>query len=829
MKLANAKKFLATALLLGLSSTALVTHAANEYEWNANAPVKVPGANANGKTVLFDVSHGGTEGNADWVIDGGFSDFADALTTEGYRVEEYRGIDLNNDGLIRFYDDLNTPSNSSINEAIITYDAIKHADVFVLAETNRPFKISEYQALEQFVAAGKGIFFVADHYNADRNLNTWDATEVFNGYNRSILNTYNYGGEYGDLRNPGNTQGWLANNFGIRFRFNSVDYLAGVSDITAPVNAEGITQGVDPILMAAGATLAITDASKAKGLVYFAAGDNPTPWKHANDAGLYYGGRDEGPYVAIAKSGLGKAAFIGDSSPIEDATPKYRRQDSGSVKKTYPGWTDPGHASVLSVNIINWLATPESYTHFDNINGHVSGELTPNPKAPTEMDDPDNGNPWSNPSGGYNPWDPSTFANGSFAAKWDVNGGGNGGGTGSEISVSDALATSTGTAIQVKGVVTASVNGIYGLQLNDETDNSVYIYVKLESQFRNDFNPDLNPAIVGETILVTGTRDTYMSQPGVRNVSAIEIVNPTPTALTVTQALAESNGTLVVVEGIVQAELNGIYALLLADGDNPNTTINVKLESAQRNEFNPQLNPSILNNRIRVTGTRNDYMSAPGIRFVTEIVDLGEDNSNGGGTGNTLSVSNALQEANGTSLVVEGEITSALNGIYALVLTDDNDANTTINVKLESDQRSQFSPDLNPSILNHRICVTGTKNDYMSQPGIRDVTEIVDLGIPSNTNYTSVSDALSSATGTALDVEGFVIQEVNGIYGLLLQDVNDASKTINVKLESQHRNDFNPQLNPSIVGAQILVTGQRDAYMGQPGLRYVTDLQILAP
>jgi len=65
MKLANAKKILATALLVGLSSTALVTHSANEYEWNANAPVKLPGANANGKTVLFDVSHGGTEGNAD--------------------------------------------------------------------------------------------------------------------------------------------------------------------------------------------------------------------------------------------------------------------------------------------------------------------------------------------------------------------------------------------------------------------------------------------------------------------------------------------------------------------------------------------------------------------------------------------------------------------------------------------------------------------------------------------------------------------------------------------------------------------------------------------
>ena len=728
MKLATLKHALASLVLVGATCTSTTSFAANEYEWNAVAPVKTPTSNANGKTVLFDVSHGGTEGNADWVIDGGFSDFADALVSEGYRVEEYRGIDLNNDGLIRYYDDINTPSNSSLNEAIITYAAIQHADVLVLAETNRPLKISEYQALEQFVAAGKGIFFVADHYNADRNLNTWDATEVFNGYNRSTLAKYNLGGEYGDLRNPGNNSGWLAQQFGIRFRFNSVDYLAGVSDITPPTQAEGITQNIDPILMAAGATLAITDASKAKGLVYFANSDTPTAWSHANDAGLYYGGRDEGPYVAIAKSGAGKAAFIGDSSPIEDATPKYRRQDSGAVKRTYPGWTDPGHASVLSINIINWLATPESYTHFDNTNGHLSGELTPTPKAPTEMEDPDNGNPWSTPSGGYNPWDPATFANGSFGARYSVNGdtGGDSGGDSTGIvSVAQALAATTGTAIQVKGVVTASVNGIYGLQLNDESDTATYIYVKLESQFRNDFNPDLNPAIVGETILVTGTRDSYMSAPGVRNVSAIEIVAPTATALSVTEALVLANNTDVIVEGIVMSELNGIYAL---------------------------------------------------------------------------------------------------------VLGDEQDNSQSLNVKLESDQRSQFSPQLNSEILGHRIRVTGTRNDYMSQPGVRNVTLIEDLGTPEpDSNYTSVTDALNTATGTVLDVEGFVVEEVNGIYGLLLQDINDAGQTINIKLESAQRDAYNPQLNPSIVGARIVVSGKRDAYMGQPGMRYVTDIITIAP
>ena len=732
------KKNLLTAIGLGFMSLSNLSYA-DDYQWNANVPVKSPSAQtSNGKTVLFDVSHGGTEGNADWVIDGGFSDFADALVLEGYQVEEYRGIDLNNDGLIRYADDLNTPSNSSINEAIITYSAIQHADVFVLAETNRPFKMSEYQALEQFVAAGKGIYFIADHYNADRNLNTWDATEVFNGYNRSSLAKYNYSGEYGDLRNPGNSEGWLAQNFGIRFRFNALDYKAGISGISSPLSSEGITQDVQPILMAAGATLAITDPSKAKGLVYLSAQDNATAWKYAIDRGLYFGGRDEGPYVAIAKSGPGKAAFIGDSSPIEDASPKYRRQDSGSIKKTYPGWTDPGDAATLSINIINWLATQENYSAFDNNNGHVAGELTPNAKAPVEMDDPDNGNPWSNPSNGYNPWDTETFANGAFAARLSVNGDG---GSPTDpvdpvptdpstvLSVTEALTITNGSSIQLIGTVTESVNGIYGLKLNDQQAPDDFIFVKLESQFRDEFSPQNNPSIIGETILVTGIKNDYMSQPGVRNVSAIEI----------------SSGA--------------------------------------------------------------------------------------------LSVSQALAEENGTEVVLEGTISAALNGIYALLLSDENDDSISINVKLESNQRAQFSPDLNPEIVQHKVRITGTRNDYMSQPGVRDVSDIIDFGLVGSSNsepdtgagvsYMSVAEALETDTGTSILVSGFVTEAVNGIYGLRLQDVNNSSQQINVKLESEFRDQFNPQLNPSIVGAQIVISGKRDSYMGQPGIRYVEDIEFV--
>jgi uncharacterized protein YdeI (BOF family) len=717
-------------LALGLLIAAPSTLAA-DYEWNTVAPVKIPApANANGKTVLFDVSHGGTEGNADWVIDGGFSDFADSLVNAGYRVEEYRGVDLNSDGIIRYYDDLNTPANSSLNEAIITYAAIQHADVLVLAESNRPFKTSEYQALEQFVAAGKGIYFIADHYNADRNLNTWDATEVFNGYNRSNLAKYNIGGEYGDLRNPGAASGWLEQNFGIRFRFNAIDCKTGVSDITAPIHAEGITTNVDAILMAGGATLAITDPSKAKGLVYLSSQDNASRWSNAVDAGLYFGGRNEGPYVAIAKAGAGKAAFIGDSSPVEDASPKYRRQDTGNSKTTYPGWTDPGHASTLSINIVNWLATPESYTAFDNNNGHTAGEATPTPVATTELTDPDNGNPWSTPSGSYNPWDSATFANGSYGARLAVGGG-----------------TTT---------------------------------------------------------------------------------PPPAGTISVTDALALPNGTVVTLQGIVTSSLNGIYALVLTDAADPATSINIKLESSQRNNFSPDLNPAIINHTLTITGTRNNYLSAPGVTSVSSIVDNGIVTTPVG----TLSVTDALTLSNGTEVELEGIVSASLNGIYALVLTDSADPTTSINIKLESSQRNNFSPELNPAILNHSLTITGTRNDYLSAAGVTGVTSIVDNGIPNDpgqdgNSYVSVADALNATTGTPLVVTGYVIQEVNGIYGLQLQDINDSSKNINVKLESQYRNQFNPQLNPSIVGQQIYVSGQRDAYMSAPGIRYVDDMGIV--
>lgn len=388
-----------------------LSEAAGDYEWNKEIPVKTPQEITNGKLVLFDVSHMSTSGQSDWVIDGGFSDFADALVKEGYIVKEYRGVDKNGDGIFTFYDD-RKEENIDKNEWIITYDAIKEADVFVLAESNRPFREDEYDALKTFVDSGKGIYFISDHYNADRNKNNWDSTETFNGYNRSTNDRYNMGGAYGDLRNPQDAaQGWLAETFGVRFRFNAINFKSGASDIRPPAESEGLTKDVGPVLIAAGATLAIVDGSKAKGIVYLSESDDVKKWGHAADSGKYFGGNKEGPFVAISKPGKGKAAFIGDSSPIEDITPKYRK-DEGGVKKLHDGWNNRGNAAQLSINIINWLASTEEYVGFGGIN-HTRGVETHAPMHEVELEQT-KPEPWAKPK--VDPWDPATFMPGAYGA-----------------------------------------------------------------------------------------------------------------------------------------------------------------------------------------------------------------------------------------------------------------------------------------------------------------------------------------------------------------------------------------------------------------------------
>ena len=352
-----------------------------------------------GKKVLFDNTHGQTAGAADWVIDGGFSDFGNALANDGFYVQELRK---------------STP---------ITLADLQNYDVFVIGEANIPYKQSEQDAMLQYVQGGGSIFFIADHYNADRNKNRWDASEVFNGYRRGAWTDPTKGMSTEEAAS-GAMQGvtssdWLGTNFGVRFRYNALGDITA-NNIVDPSQAFGITTGVSTVAMHAGSTLAIMDPNKAKGIVYLP--PTTTAWASAVDQGVYDGGGvAEGPMVAVSKVSGGKAAFIGDSSPIEDASPKYLKEETGATKTTYAGWQEQNDATLM-VNIVEWLSKKESYTLLNQ----VAGLTLDQPTALLAMEDPASSTepvaePWAAPAAGYKWWDPTTFKPGSYGSSSTTN------------------------------------------------------------------------------------------------------------------------------------------------------------------------------------------------------------------------------------------------------------------------------------------------------------------------------------------------------------------------------------------------------------------------
>ncbi|MDP4099094.1 DUF6359 domain-containing protein [Paenibacillus sp. P96] len=355
-----------------------------------------------GKKVLFDNTHGQTAGAADWVIEGAFSDFANALAAEQFEVDQ-----------------LDRSIPYTFGEQAITYNKLKDYDVFIVGEANIPFKQAEQEAILQFVNEGGGLFFIADHYNADRNKNRWDASEVMNGYRRGAYANPALGMTAAEAASPAmddvSSSDWLADNFGLRFRYNAIGDVSA-TDIVEPAQAFGITSGVDAVAMHAGSTIAILDPDQAKGLVYLPE-SGVSPWGYAVDQGVYNGGgRAEGAYAAISKLGLGKAAFIGDSSPVEDATPKYLREETGTSKKTYDGFKEVDDGIFL-VNTVKWLAMQEDYTSLDQVDGLTLDSPTSllAMEAPSASTEPQ-AEPWDDPEAGYLWYDPTTFKPGSYGS-----------------------------------------------------------------------------------------------------------------------------------------------------------------------------------------------------------------------------------------------------------------------------------------------------------------------------------------------------------------------------------------------------------------------------
>lgn len=209
---------------------------------------------------------------------------------------------------------------------------------------------------------------------------------------------------------------WLSQNFGVRFRYNALGDI-NTQNIVSSKDSFGITKGVQSVSMHAGSTLAITDPNKAKGIIYMPEHlTHSQKWSHAVDQGIYNGGGiNEGPYVAISKIGKGKAAFIGDSSLVEDRSPKYLREDNGKPKKTYDGFKEQDNGKLLN-NLTTWLGEKESQSSMKDM-GIKLDNKTPllNFEQPENSIEPQK-EPWTNPIEGYKWYDRSTFKTGSYGS-----------------------------------------------------------------------------------------------------------------------------------------------------------------------------------------------------------------------------------------------------------------------------------------------------------------------------------------------------------------------------------------------------------------------------
>ncbi|WP_445671106.1 DUF5689 domain-containing protein [Paenibacillus sp. FSL M8-0212] len=543
---------MALPLQVGLWNGDASVHAEGPTDPAPFIQAKVVNQNA-GKKVLFDNSHGQTAGAADWVIDGGFSDFGNALANDGYYVKELRKT---------------TP---------FTYDDLKEYNVFVIAEPQIPFKTSEQAALKQYVETGGSIFFVGDHYNADRNKNRWDGSEVINGYRRGAFEDPAKGMST-DERNSDAMQNvtstdWLSDNFGVRFRYNALGDIN--ANIVVPADqAFGITEGVSAVAMHAGSTLAITDPEKAKGIVYLP--KTNAKWNNAVDQGVYNGGGiEEGPYVAVSKLGAGKAAFIGDSSPVEDASPKYLREETGTRKTTYDGFKEADDA-VLLVNTVNWLATQENYTSLTEVNGlelDTATALLPfeEPAASTEPQ----AEPWAAPAAGYKWYDRSTFKAGSYGGPASI------ANAAYSFVKQDILPNAEDFQIRVvvenmapNTTVSGYSAGIYltggtqvaMIQNESGTWPTSYGYsstfsVTSDSQGRGikDLNVRIKPGTTGAASLRLRLNGSNLITNAVTvgNVPAEQLPEeegPIPAAITVAEARTKAVGTTVTIEGVVTTE-----------------------------------------------------------------------------------------------------------------------------------------------------------------------------------------------------------------------------------------------------------------------------------
>ncbi|QDP41914.1 thermonuclease family protein [Radiobacillus deserti] len=172
---------------------------------------------------------------------------------------------------------------------------------------------------------------------------------------------------------------------------------------------------------------------------------------------------------------------------------------------------------------------------------------------------------------------------------------------------------------------------------------------------------------------------------------------------------------------------------------------------------------------------------------------------------NSITVAEALATPQGTDVTMTGYIVAGFNGQYAVEVADSTDATETIVVKLESEQRSEFSPVNNPSALHQQIVVTGTRDVYSNRESIEYVSSISFVSEPNpddpnDGDTLTIAQARNVAAGETVTVEGMVT--ANGTKTFIQDD------TAGINLYSP------ADSTPFSVGDFVKVTGEREDYNG---------------
>lgn len=279
------------------------------------------------KKILFDNTKNQTAGNADWIIDDNepIPDPAQSGITQSTTEDYWQGA-LSSWGVEmvkRGYAVATLPAGGSItyNSSSNTQD-LSNYDIFVVCEPNNLFTSSEKQAMIDFVQDGGGLFIIADHAEADRDNDGWDALEVWNDFFSSYNNPFGFTLDEGS--------------------YMTLDPASNVANLPTNTLLHGPAGDVDGIATHGGATFTIDKSANSSvvGLVYVDG---------------YSATGTTGVLAACATYGNGRVVGIGDSSTAEDET-------AHDYSTTFPGWSQPlnagnatGDDAVFLTNATIWL------------------------------------------------------------------------------------------------------------------------------------------------------------------------------------------------------------------------------------------------------------------------------------------------------------------------------------------------------------------------------------------------------------------------------------------------------------------------------------------